>query len=402
MGEELTWLEKFSRYTAPSGSPEIFRKWTGIMIIAGALERRAWVYTRGSNLYPNLYVFLVAPPGVGKSMLTSVAQEMFMAHEDLHVAPTNVSKASLIDALFQAERIVDLGADNLERHQYNSLMVIANELGALIPAYESEFINTLTDIYDNKPYSETKRTKNLEITISNPQLNILAATTPSWLTDLLPKGAWDQGFLSRTILIYAGKTKPVSLFEETKLDPKLIKELKHTFEVITRLYGKFAFTPEAASYIDDWQLSGCKPAPSHPKLMHYNTRRTAHLLKLSIIACVSRQQKELLIRLEDIQIALSWMVEAEEYMLDIFKEMDSGGTQEVLKEIWYDLYNIFLRKQKPLVEAQVIQIIQAKAPVQQVPQYFDLLVRAGVLREGVSMEGSKSIKVFKLAEYPHM
>lgn len=400
MGEEITWLDNFIQYTQPSGSPEIFRRWTGIMILAGALERRAWVYTRGSNLYPNLYVFLVAPPGVGKSMLTSVAQELFIAHEDLHVAPTNVSKASLIDALFEAERTVDFGVGSLERKQYNSLMVIANELGALLPAYEGEFINTLTDIYDNKPYSETKRTKKLNIEIKAPQLNILAATTPSWLTDLLPKGAWDQGFLSRVILIYAGKTKPVSLFEETKLDPKLVRDIKADFEVITRLHGKFEFTREAAEYIDEWQLSGCKPAPSHPKLMHYNTRRTAHVLKLSIIASVSRQREKLIIELEDIQTAMNWLTEAESYMTDIFKEMDSGGTQEVLSEVWYDLYRLYMKHQKPIVEAQIIQIIQAKAPVQQVHQYFDLLVRSGVLREKVVLQGSKSIKAFDLAEYP--
>ena len=30
------------------------------------------------------------------------------------------------------------------------------------------------------------------------------------------------------------------------------------------------------------------PEPTHPKLRHYNTRRFAHLLKLSMIACVDR------------------------------------------------------------------------------------------------------------------
>lgn len=397
MGEQLTWIEQFIQYTAPSGSPELFRKWTGICTLAGALERRVWVYTRGSELYPNLYVFLVAPPGVGKSLLTSVAQDLFYGHEDLHVAPTNVSKASLIDALFGAERMITVG---LERKQYNSLMIIANELGALIPSYESDFINTLTDIYDNKPYMETKRTKNLEIEIPKPQLNILAATTPSWLTDLLPKGAWDQGFLSRTILIYAGRSKPVSLFAQTELDPKMIRELKQTFNKIVNIYGKYEFTPEAAKVIDEWHLNGCRPAPTHPKLLHYNTRRTAHVLKLSMVAAVARQQEKLIIELEDFQTALGWLTEAEAYMTDIFKDMDSGGTQQVIEEIWYDIWRLYMKKSQAIPETQVLQIIQTKAPVQQVLLFLDLMKQAGILRKVVVEVNKKKVSAYQPADFP--
>lgn len=60
------WIEGFMEYTDHLPSPELFRKWSAIAAVAAALERRCWVHTMGSNLYPSMYIVLVAPPGGGE------------------------------------------------------------------------------------------------------------------------------------------------------------------------------------------------------------------------------------------------------------------------------------------------------------------------------------------------
>ncbi len=180
------WADGFYSITENLSSPAIFRRWAAISAIAGALERKVWVQTLGSKLYPNIYAILVAPPGVGKTEVTWRVRDIWESLEDHCIASTSVTKASLIDELNDAERrIVTNHRDNPVDH-FNSLLMSINELGVLIPAYENEFMNVLTDLWDCKHYSERRRTNKLEIVIKRPQLNLLAACTPSYLMNVLP------------------------------------------------------------------------------------------------------------------------------------------------------------------------------------------------------------------------
>ena len=71
------WVDGFYEHTLNLPTPNLFRKWSAIAAIAGVLERKAWVHTLGSNLYPSLYTVLVAPPGVGKTILTSRVEQLW-------------------------------------------------------------------------------------------------------------------------------------------------------------------------------------------------------------------------------------------------------------------------------------------------------------------------------------
>src|SRR5882762_3010598 len=88
-----SWIESFVEQTAGLESPEIFRKWTAISAIASAMEQKTWM-TTWSPIYPNLYVFLVGRPGVGKSRTIGQGRKLLEELPDLHVAPTSMTMAS--------------------------------------------------------------------------------------------------------------------------------------------------------------------------------------------------------------------------------------------------------------------------------------------------------------------
>jgi len=128
-------------------------------------------------------------------------------------------------------------------------------------------MNVLTNIYDGKVYSEKRRTSKIEISIKNPQLNILAATTPSYLNNVLPEGAWDQGFLSRTIIIYTGDKQLKDLFDIEHNQSEEFNSLAEGIKDIASYYGEFKFAPEAKELINNWHKAGGPPSPEHPKLI---------------------------------------------------------------------------------------------------------------------------------------
>lgn len=391
-----SWTDGFSKYMANKGSPAIFTRWAGIFAVASALERKVWIRTRKGTLYPNLYTITVGPPGAGKTLATSVVYDFLTRLDSHHVAPTSVTKASLIDALAQAERRVVIPTHNPPVISFNSLIITSDELGVLLPSYENDFMNVLTNIYDCRIYSETRRTNKISIKLDAPQLNMCAATTPSYLNALLPEGAWDQGFLSRTMLIYSGADAPQDLFALNTYDEKLEKDLERDLRHIGQMFGQMTFTQEAIDALNDWHLSGGQPAPIHPKLAHYNTRRTAHLLKLCVVASAS-QSDDLVITLDHYAEALDWLSEAEFAMADIFKSMKTGGDGAVIEECYHFAYTLWVKEKKPVLEHRLFHFLQERTPAHNVERILTVMEKAGLLKKQFADVGMGYIPQVKAA-----
>lgn len=374
-----SWIDRFQEYLQDINSPALFTKWAGIFTIAATLERKVYCFTRGSNLYPNLYTIFVAPPGIGKTAVVRSVRDMLSTLPHTHIAPSSVTKASLIDAFDKASRHITRPEKVPAVLSYKALSIISNELGVLLPAYDSEMMNTLTDLFDGIGYTETRRTKNLEIQLKNPCLNILAAATPSYLAGAMPEGAWDQGFAARLILIYSGESIVSSLFKQPEGNKELREWLVDDLKRIDELEGEFFFTQEAMIALDNWLMNGCPPAPDHPKLHHYNTRRIVHVLKLSMI-CAASSGSQLLITLDHVQEALDWLLEAEAYMPDIFKSMSGTTHSQLIDEVWHFVFSTNGKNgQKGVAEARLINFLQQRTPAHNVTRVLEVMERSGII-----------------------
>lgn len=389
MGRRLkNWLDTFVEYTKNLPSPALFRQWAGIYAVSAALERKVWTDIGRGPLYPNQYITLVGPPGVGKTVVTSIVYDMLASlnpnldKNGFHLASSSLTSASIIDELEQATR--NIVFDDMSSASFNSLSIVSNEMGVLLPDYDPAFMNKLTDIYDGKPYSERRRTKELNLQIQKPQLSMLAATTPGYLTSMLPEGAWDQGFLSRTILAFSPQTMTTELFLLNSLDKKMEKDLIHDLTVINGLHGPIGFSKEAANALNAWHMAGGPPQPEHPKLAHYVTRRTAHLTKLCI-ACAVASHDSLEITIDDYQLAMDYFVVMETVLSDIFKAMAAGGDRQAIDEAWHYFAAEYGRTQHPIAENRIIQYLAERVPAYSVSTIFDIMQRAGIFQD-VTME----------------
>jgi hypothetical protein len=110
-------------------------------------------------------------------------------------------------------------------------------------------------------------------------------------------------------------------------------------------------------------MSGREPAPDHPKLEHYLPRRHTHLLKLCMVFSAARSD-ELIITLQDYQLALDTLVEAETNMPDVFKAMSLGGDSNIIDETYRFVWQAFAKEKKDISEHRVIYFL-----IQRVPSY---------------------------------
>jgi len=359
------------------------------------MERRIWIRTKTDIVYANLYIFLVGPPATGKTVAMRTSSKLLRSIEELHVAPTSVSGASLNDALHDAVRRV-VSFNSVPYLEFNSLIVMPSELSAFMPVYDQTLMANLTSHWDCEQFEERKRGGNLKYSIPNPQVNLIGGCTPGFLRDFLPTGAWGKGFMSRVIMIYSGEQIHKQIFddsEEIQVDEikQGYKDLLADLHAIFALSGQMSVAPDVRALVQAWENAGGPPVPNHSKLLHYSGRRTVQLLKLMMIASISRSN-DLIIEKQDYQTAMGWLLEAEAVMSEIFKDISSGSVDaDAIEETYSFVYKTGIGN-KPVPERNVVYFLQQRVPAHNVMRIIDLMVKSHMLTKEFDKLGVASYR----------
>lgn len=378
-------------------SPDQFRLWAGIGLVAGALERRVWARAVRARTYTNLYVLLTAAPGVGKQVVELVEQLWLAVREPgspdvpvFRVAPKQMTKASLIDALAKSEQLKilrDAVTGEPVNAKYSSMLIAAEEFQVLLPTYDTEYISALNLIFNNPvvPYTEHRRTGSVRsVSIELPQLNILAGVQPSYFTQTFPPEAWSTGLARRIIMIYAAEAPFQDLFQDHTdcIEHPLWNELQLQLGKLSVLYGQMAWEADAAEKLTQWHKAKGPPTPTHSKLSGYNNSRTMFAIKLSMIAAIARTGG-MIIGLQDVKRALTWLVTAEARMPDVFREMVGKSDSEVIDELHYMMILEQSKTQKALSTAQLWEFLRQRVPSEKIEKIILSAERSGVIsRQG--------------------
>ncbi len=372
-------IDSLLDYTSGIASPEIFRLWSALGLVSGLLEKRVWVQTAGEFLFPNLFILLVAPPGVGKTQAIKVTADFWQKVPEIHVAPDDLTKASFIDNLNKATR--NIVVSPIELDEFNSMQIAADELGVLLSAHDLSFLSVLNKIFDcPAEYKEDRRMFKDANTIHNPQISILAGTQPGFMASIFPEEAWGMGFTSRLIMVYSASAIDIELFDTPAKSVPKHKELLEEMKGVMKLHGGFRWEQDAKEAVRFWNKEGKKKTnPEHTKLEHYTQRRIMHLLKLMMISSVSHSN-DLIIRVKDFDRALTWLVQAEVTMPDVFRNMTQKSDAQTIQELHFYAWQIYAKEKKPIHEARLIHFLQTKVPSDRVEKILQIAERAGFFK----------------------
>lgn len=307
-----------------------------------------------------------------------------------HLAPVDVTKSALYDYLGRS-KVRRLGpnpeAEIMEltgEFPYHSAFLAVSELSDLIRDHDTILLGALHSLFDCLPFVDEERRSREDkpIKIPNPQISLLAGTTPAYLSRTFPASAWDEGFMARSILIYSAEPTEPDLFGEgPQDDPLLARELVEDLRQIGRLKGKFVFSADAKTTIVKWQKSGRQPAPDHMRLEHYRTRRMIHALKLSMIASANRSNN-MVITSEDFQEALSWMHEAELQMPQIFMNLVGRSEGQIMNELYHYVASIYshpLSKGQPVRKGLLVNFLRHKVQTYMIDKIIETACEAELL-----------------------
>lgn len=376
----MDFITEFLETTASALSPERYRLWSGISLLAAACERRLWLRSNQLITFPNLYVFLVGAPGVGKQIIDNVRElAAGLSQRGLKVSPNSMTKASLVDELVKAKGSFILSSGVLE---YHSLFIVQEEAAVLMPTYDGEFLGMLNSVYNNPtvPYSESRRASPVKsAVIPFPQINLLMGVQPGWMAGTFPELAWATGLMSRVIMVYVEELEYFDIFADSSSSEASLGRLKKALEKILSDYGEFTWTPEAEEQVKAWRVGGEEPRPSHSKLAAYCNRRTQHLLKLCLLSCISRGEGRKILPI-DLTRAQRWLFDAENYMPDIFRAMSGANDQAIIEELHIYASNMWkMNKGKPIHERALFNFLTRYVKAERVEKLLQIAERSNVI-----------------------
>lgn len=381
-----SFVDAFAELVLPKGAPPEFARWAALWCISAATERRTWTFTLRENLFPNIFAFLVAPAGFGKGLVIEPAVRIIEVLGEKRIGASSMTSASLADGLREGQRNI-IDPKTQAATSYHALNILSPELQVLLPEYDTALLGKATNIYDAKAYSESRRGGEGKNTFRLPHVTItlLAGTTPVQIFSTVPESAFQTGFFSRVVLVWGTpeKGKKSLFYDEAgeKAVMKLEADLAHDLKVIAEVYGKFRWEGAAQALTDQFFNEnypyGGNPVPSHPRLLHYCTRRTQHLIKLMMLRALDLGTMDLTAEFYD--WAFDTLIATEARMPEIFQEQNQGGETQTVNDLHHELVLHYAKTKKPVPRGYVYALFGSRVPSWKIEALLKMAVTGGWL-----------------------
>lgn len=339
------WLRSYSEFTHNSEAPDVFNFWTGVSTIAGVLRRNVYQDEIKFKWYPNFYIIFVAPPGVvAKSTTINVGMRLLREIPGIVMGPSSMTWQGLTHALSESVSLVPTAYDPTgivtEYTPMSAITCEVGELGTFFDARDDAMSSVLIDLWDGKDTPWERWLKTSENTkIENPWVNIIAATTPSWLRDNFGEGMIGGGLTSRVIFVYAESKKKlipwISRVTDRQENEKLREDLVHDLEEMSALRGSFTITEEAYDWGSEWYRKLWEDPEEHlkgPRFEGYRARKQTHLVKLSMILSVA-ENDDLVITKDHFELADMLLTGVEHDMYKVFDSIGASTTSKHMNEL---------------------------------------------------------------------
>lgn len=362
----------------------MFRQWAILHAIGAAAERRVWTQLQTNRLFPNLFVFLVGPPGVGKSQAINPASEMLRKAQCVGLAPNDLTKQGLLDALAENARGAVIEGRPFD---YHFMAIAISELSNFMPKYDESLAGILTDLFDCPAINEEKkRSHDKGKPIPFPGISMLAGTATKNLGRTVSDAAWGSGFMARVIMVYsADEIVPDDMFAPIEGNEEIAQALVAGLSAVGQMKGPMEWDPEARALIKTFRKNQKDGAPLHNRLEHYVTRRWLHLTKLCMVAALANQT--MVVDETHFNMAFEWLLAAEFQMPEIFKDMQGHEDGEVLEEMRSQFYAIHTMTKRPIAAQALHAFLSKRTASHNVQRMVQIAEAAGYFNRVAGTSG---------------
>lgn len=246
---------------------------------------------REFTLYPNQYIILTGPPGIGKGAAINPASDIAKKAGTVNYLSDRITAEKIIERLekgFARPTINALGQGTLTTD--SCACILSKELPVFIGSSEW-MLPYLCEMWDRNEFEYATKTKQSH-SIKDLCVGLLAGCVPDFIRKLNKdsSSAITGGFTSRCMYIYASHVaKNIDWPElDSKLEPDLVEDLRH----ISNLRGEMLFNGgrvgKTFKLFTDYKLDSRQNGKfEQAVIVNFKSRVIAHMLKTAMALSIS-------------------------------------------------------------------------------------------------------------------
>jgi hypothetical protein len=287
-----TWLEAYLEYVAETESPDIYRFWAGVSAISTTLKKSVFV-KRGHHLkiFPNHYIVLVGPPGIGKGTAMNPAINLVKKANVAHYMEDRISAEKAIENLANGFQATKSQGSTLALGKDHCATAVAAEL-SLFLSTSDWILPLLCTMWDRNEFTyDTKKNGNQQI--KDLSFGLFGGCTPQYIREVNKdaQAAIASGFTARTVFAWASKKGQTIAWPEndpSALEDPLVNDLRY---ISQNLMGEFSFSKDAKKtfieFYEEMDSSQTEAEFDAEVLTNFRARMWSHVTKLAMILAVA-------------------------------------------------------------------------------------------------------------------
>ena len=295
------WYESFLNCVKPhTESPDRFMTWAAYSVLGAVMKRKFYIKDGLYDIYPNQYIVLVSPPGIGKGTAVQFAWSLVRQTTNGSLMANIISDRVTSPRIIQ--RIADgwnsppsmVGQQLVLGAKDHSCTIYSTELSILVGASDM-MLDFLCESWDRGEYDyDTKNSGSAFI--KDMCTSLIGCTVPDFIRniDRNKNMSIKGGFTSRCLFIYEDvparsllHPQPIAHNPQSK---KLLDILRNDLLYISQLPGgEYTYSTGAQSIFDKFML-GIKAnyKDDSDAVQHFKSRIRAHVFKLAMVTAISR------------------------------------------------------------------------------------------------------------------
>lgn len=308
------WLSAYTRYTRYQEACKKFHLWIGLSTLASAIRRNVVLDRKQWNIFPNLYVGIVGPTGDGKTTAADIGTRLLMQVKGVEVVQERATSYYLLELMQQLT----------QKQHAATFTIYAPEMKNFITDMnKTDLVSALTSFYTCPDYREYRTKGQLKdggfYTFENVCINVLACSTPEWLTTGTTVDDISGGFTGRFVYVYNDGSARSCPFPEDDIPQDVLdmeKDLVHDLRLIAALKGRFVISDSAKAIYRPWyenRMDECKDE----RLIGYYSRKRDTILKVAML-CSLAEKNTLELTGRDIKTAMRFLSLIEDKMSEAF------------------------------------------------------------------------------------
>lgn len=331
------WLAAFSQYASHGEASPRLMRWVGISTVAAALGRKVWFDQDEYQWSPNFYILIVGEQGaVRKSTSIDIGMRLLRQVEGVNIGPSSATWQAFVERV--AESFNDVRMPNGAIVRMSCMTLALSEFGTFFKPEDQDMIDVLTHLWDGSadPFEKVTKTNGSDL-IENPWINIIAATTPKWLSRKLSDDLIGGGLISRFIFLHGETSDKAILYPRRNMPAAraqqraaLVDGLRH----IADMAGEVNLTEEAYLWGQAWYEKHKERIMSLCGTMEagFLARKPTHLHKLAMVIAAARRSLPT-IGVGHLQAALGWLDDLENDTCKVFGVVGQTKITQAARQI---------------------------------------------------------------------